>query len=1503
MHSGRTLLYPTILVLMLLSNISMAQQFGPGSNWYFGQNAGITFTTNPPTATIGSLVTQEGCSTISDANGNLLFSTDGGTVYTKTHTVMANGTGLGGNFSTAQSGVIVQSPANTNIYYIFSLGAGNVGNLYWSRVDMTLAGGFGSVTVLASQLQAGCLEKLTAVKHANGTDYWIVVHDGTASSTNTLFRAYLLTASGVSTTPVTSTVGTGASTQSIGYLKFSPDGLKLASAFYGGAGVELYDFNRSTGQISNAITLTTPTSNNYAVEFSPDGTKLYSSSSSGNICQWSICAGTASAIAASLYTMAATNNWALQLAPNGKIYVTRYQQAVLGVIHNPNLAGASCNYVDQSFTLASGSLGRLGLPNYVTTWFLPPAPQFTTIIGTQTNGIGCMSASVTAPPTSSLGLPGCSALSVSLASMHWNFGDPNSGSANTSTLTSLIHQFSNLGTYTISLVLNYTNNQVDTLKQVVNITQPCISVSSTSITCATLGSATVSAIGGLGPFSYTWMPSAQTSSVATGLSPGVYTITVHDQGNNYTYTATTLFTSLVPLTGVFASQLNLPCFGAATGTAQYTNIQGGSTSQYFTWSNGNTSFSTTSAYVNTLTAGLWTATVIDALTGCSQQDLFMVIQPFNQVVSIAVSSPTACVGAPISFTASSSGGTGSSYSFSWTPGPAGATRSVTQNVAGTYVYTVLSTDANTCTVPGTVSVQFIPLPTITVASASICPLETGTITAYGASTYTWSSNSTGATFADSPTVASSYSVIGTALACTAAATGSIYIKPLPTPVLTSNAPICNGQALVLSGSGGTAYAWSGVGSYSASGATVTIAAATPTRSGVYTVTVTAANSCTASTQQSLTVYPTPTVTAAGTTVCSNGTLLLSANSVSNAVYQWNGPSGFSSLQQNPSITVPSASITGNYTVTVFGTNNCSNTAVAQASVTPFITPTITSNAPLCQLNTLNLSVTGGATFQWLGPGGYFNSGTLISIPSIALSSAGVYSVTATNGPCTATQTHTVVVHPLPTPTAAVNAPVCETKSLVLSGASTNTIVTWAWFYPSGGAKSGQYIGRDSSTTSFSGTYTLQVTDNHQCANTTTVAVTILQNPVVKTTNATVCLNEPAILTASGAATYFWKGPGLATANQPAAFIANATSSAPVVYTVTGTAANSCTHITTATLSTWPLPTPFIITSPTNSLCLNSSVALQAGGAVGYEWVGPNAFKEKGPALTIHLNHLGYNGVYTVTGSDANGCRGYATSTITVWPLPYGALVTPKREACLPFCPVVTFTPFTTSSITTMQWNFAGTSFSTTSFSKCLPDEGTYTVSGTIHDINGCSTSASLSLTAYRKPVANFSMSPTTPVESADEVTLTAIGSEKLNYAWIINDQKTVRTQQTAYLFDQAGTYPITLLVSNAIGCADTITKTIYVNQEFNVFIPNAFTPNGDHINDTFLPVTRGVMLYDLMIFDRYGHLVFKTDNPLQGWDGLYNGQSAKQDTYTYKLLITSNSQIQKQFIGEVLLYR
>ena len=182
------------------------------------------------------------------------------------------------------------------------------------------------------------------------------------------------------------------------------------------------------------------------------------------------------------------------------------------------------------------------------------------------------------------------------------------------------------GAYTVKLILYYScGGGTDTLFQNVNINQPCISVASNTITCANLGSATVAATGGIGPFSYTWMPTNQTNSVATGLSPGTYTITVFDFGNNYTYTATAVFTSSVPLTGNIATASSITCNGGTTGWGNVTGLAGGSGTEHYTWFNGAITY--TNPAPSNLSAGLWSLTVTDALTGCQIKQTFYIAQP------------------------------------------------------------------------------------------------------------------------------------------------------------------------------------------------------------------------------------------------------------------------------------------------------------------------------------------------------------------------------------------------------------------------------------------------------------------------------------------------------------------------------------------------------------------------------------------------------------------------------------------------------------------------------------------------------------------------------------------------------------------------------------------------------------------------------------------------------------------------------------------------------------
>jgi hypothetical protein len=226
--------------------------------WYFGQNAGLDFNSGAPVAlTDGALVTQEGCATISDATGSLLFYTDGITVWNRNHVPMPNGTDLLGDPSSTQSGIIVPYPGNIELYYIFTVhDAGELEGLQYSMVDMSLNGGLGDVTTKNIPLATPVAEKLTAVEHANGTDIWVVAH----GYGNNDFLAYLVTPTGLVTTPVVSSVGeilpilpNGQGTR--GYMKISPNGQFLVTVSNGTRLRELFRFDSFSGQVSDVIDL------------------------------------------------------------------------------------------------------------------------------------------------------------------------------------------------------------------------------------------------------------------------------------------------------------------------------------------------------------------------------------------------------------------------------------------------------------------------------------------------------------------------------------------------------------------------------------------------------------------------------------------------------------------------------------------------------------------------------------------------------------------------------------------------------------------------------------------------------------------------------------------------------------------------------------------------------------------------------------------------------------------------------------------------------------------------------------------------------------------------------------------------------------------------------------------------------------------------------------------------------------------------------------------------
>jgi len=344
-------------------------------NWLFGNNAGINF--NPiksgatPTLLSGASISQEGCATISNQNGELLFYTNGETVYNSGNTIMSNGTGLSSSGTSTQSSIIVPKP-DSNKYYIFTTDfSENPDGFEYSIVNMDAADGLGQVEAKNIKLINGPVsEKVTACNHTNCNDFWVITH----TSGDSTFYTYKLSSSGLAPGPVTS-IGSVHSTAR-GYMKTSIDGKKLVSLLYDEDIIDIFDFEASAGTISNAITITGFTFDvgPYGLEFSSDSSKIYVSDGAGEkINQFDITYTSATDIvnyAIEVASVSGASLGALQMGPDEKIYVADKDKDYLHVIHRPNGLGVQCNFQEKDFSLtgiSSGITSAWGLPNNITT--------------------------------------------------------------------------------------------------------------------------------------------------------------------------------------------------------------------------------------------------------------------------------------------------------------------------------------------------------------------------------------------------------------------------------------------------------------------------------------------------------------------------------------------------------------------------------------------------------------------------------------------------------------------------------------------------------------------------------------------------------------------------------------------------------------------------------------------------------------------------------------------------------------------------------------------------------------------------------------------------------------------------------------------------------------------------------------------------------------------------------------------------------------------------------
>ncbi len=388
--------YITFLILFCTLQLFAQKE---ANFWYFGENAGLDFSTNPPTAlTNGQLNTSEGCSSFSSPTGELLFYSDGIEVFNKNHELMTYSDGrlandLRGNPSSTQSGMIIPKPGSTTIYYLFTVGTDFVPNnvnpnpgFNFYTIDMSRNNGLGEITAgpenlardspSGNDLSAFWSEKVAAVKGKDCNVFWVV------SFAQNNFFSYKITEAGVDVNNVVISQANFNTSDKRGYLKVSPDGSKLAFADYNAGGMGpitgrlfLLDFNNETGVVDATSTQTLiegfTGESPYGIAFSQQSNKLYTSTFNGNfsVYQFDLESTNIVSSRAEIITKFGFRG-ALQLAPDGKIYASIPESLFLDAIENPNDDAENVVYTENAINL-NGRPATQGLPPFISSLLLP----------------------------------------------------------------------------------------------------------------------------------------------------------------------------------------------------------------------------------------------------------------------------------------------------------------------------------------------------------------------------------------------------------------------------------------------------------------------------------------------------------------------------------------------------------------------------------------------------------------------------------------------------------------------------------------------------------------------------------------------------------------------------------------------------------------------------------------------------------------------------------------------------------------------------------------------------------------------------------------------------------------------------------------------------------------------------------------------------------------------------------------------------------------------------
>lgn len=844
--------------------------------------------------------------------------------------------------------------------------------------------------------------------------------------------------------------------------------------------------------------------------------------------------------------------------------------------------------------------------------------------------------------------------------------------------------------------------------------------------------------------------------------------------------------------------------------------------------------------------------------------------------------------------------------------------SVTTAASGTYSVTVT---VNGCTSPaGTtpVVINNTPAAPIPNSNSPICEGTNLALTAnnIAGATYAWTGPA-GFTasvrnpppFAATVANAGTYSLTVTVGGCTSpVATVNVVINAVPVAPTVSNVTICSGTSATLTATApGPVYEWYDA----ATGGTLLttgVSYTTPVLTSSTTYYVQAVNGTCIGPRTAVTVTVQPSIsvtTSANTSICEGSSTTLNVISPTGAgyTYSWDAPSstGFSSVQ-NPSVS-PTATTT--YTVTVADAFGCSGTGNVTITVSPAMTLTLTPTDVTCSglcNGAVASTFTGGiAPYNYA----WSNGNTTPNLGSVC---ANTYTLVVTDAiGCTISQTATVNA---PAGLSATNGQTNVTCNGLCNGT--------AFVTPVGGTMPYTYLWNNGQTSATAvslcaGVNSCTITDANGCTATSTVTIT---QPAVlaiaPVAGATVCEGQSATLSATvsgGTApvTISWASPAGTGANY------TATPTTTTTYTVNATDANGCTAAAqTATIIVRPALS--VIASNNVSICVGASTTLTASASGGnasytYTWM-PGSLT--GTSVTVSPASTT---TYTVTVTD--GCSltpATATVTVTILPKPTVNFTSNINSGCTPLCVNFTDNSSTTGgTITTWSWSFGNGGASTQNPTNCFDNQGQYNVSLTVTDNNGCTNTATINnmINAIAVPTAAFVASPQPASISNPNITFNDVSSYATSWNWNFGDTYNVgagntSTQQSpTYTYSMDGNYCITLVVSNQNTCFDSVTHCIDIQPDYTLYIPNAFTPDGNSLNATFTAKGSNIAEFTMYIFNRWGNLIYQTNDIYKGWDGTYKNQGnpAEQGVYVYRIVTKDKVGQVREYVGHVTLVK